>query len=290
MQGMSSLQAQSVVENVLSSDTNSEVIKEWQILTDKMKIRCALLTPRGSNPISAKQTAAWAEYEEFLQKSGIEKVLNLGNIATDFVPQGWSMELLSYYYAALQIGSVFETFPMPHSPYTYPIIGEVDVFYRVDPSASARGTAANELTADDPEDGQTTFTARKITARLDLSDDLVEDSVNMLLDSIMQIHIPNAMKRGVENAIINGDRAATHQDHGVTAGDVSKAWQGLRRDALERSATFDIEASSGTFDFGDFSRLLEEGGHYFDRPEDCGWVITDGAFASYQKIYATGNT
>ena len=273
-QGMSAIESQAVVEDVLSSPTDSDVIKEWQTRMDKMKIRCAILTPRGHNMISPRATKAWSEHEDFLTRTGIDKVLRLGNVATDFVPHGWSMELLAYYYAALQVGSIFDTFPMPYSPFTYPIIGEPEVYYRPEPTASNRGNDNNEIVADDPDTGQITFTARKITARIDLYDDLVEDAVDMMLDDLMRVHIPMAMKRGVESALINGDRRGTHQDNNVTAtNDVRKAWQGVRRDALERSATFNVGANNGTFDFGDFSRLLEEGSYYFDRPEDCCWLL-----------------
>lgn len=273
--GMPRKDAEKEIQKVLSSPTDSEVIKEWQRRMDRMKVLCVLLTKPGpgQKTVTPRDTYAWAEHEAFLEKTGISKVLTTGSIATDFVPEGWSMELLSYYYEKLELGAAFDTFPMPHNPFIYPIIGRPTAKRRTVPTSSARG-GANEKEATDPANGQITFNAEKITARIDLHDDLVEDAVEMLLDDLMQRHIPDAMVQGVEDALINGDTQTTHMDTGSNdASDTAKCWDGLRRLALEREATVDIEASSGVFDFSDFSRVLEKGGHYLRNPKECGWIV-----------------
>ena len=182
------------------------------------------------------------------------------------------MELLGYYYAMLQLGSAFSTFPMPHNPFTYPIIGRPRAYRRTTPTSSARG-ASNEKKASDPRTNRITFDAEKIITRTDLHDDLVEDSVDMLLDDLMRVHIPEAMVQGVENGIVNGDTTATHQDSGLDSDDTAYCWDGLRKIALERAATVDIEVSSGLFDYSDFSRVLERGGHYLSNPKETAWVL-----------------
>ena len=83
------------------------------------------------------------------------------------------------------------------------------------------------------------------------------------------------MARAVESAIVNGSRQGTHQDNnfeGATS-PVEKAWDGLRRIALERGTDRErwILKTQGATRLGlMISRdLIEKGGHYLIHPDDC---------------------
>ena len=189
--------AMKVVNDVIRNETDSEVMKEFQQRMDKMKIRCGLLATRnkaGGSILRPSETDAWEDHKNFLDKSGITKILTNVNITTDFVPEGWSTELLQYYYEKLEVGGSFMSFPMPRSPYTRPIMGRPTAKRRTTPTASTRG-GNNEKTASDPANNIVTFEAEKMAVRIDLHDDFVEDTDDLddVIDDLMMIHIPEAM-------------------------------------------------------------------------------------------------
>jgi hypothetical protein len=277
-EGMTKKEAKSVINQVIASKPDSDLVREFQKRSDRIKMRCDIL---GKRP---EELQMWDEHEAWLEKTGIDKVLNISGAATDFIPEGWSMETRLYYYQALKLGSAFEEFPMTASPENFPLIGRPTAHHH-SRAASNRGVAANEYVASDPTEGVTTFTARTLSVRVDLEEEYVEDSADTL-DTVLEQALPHAMARGVESALVNGSRQATHQDNNfqVATSPVEKAWDGLRRVALERAATLDIEASSGAFGFDDFSRLIELGGHYLIHPDDCCWVLSNAVYTKSMRF------
>ena len=276
---MSRYEAKTAIQDVLTMQPETETLKEYQVWSDRIKFQCELL---GKRPIDLM---IYPQYEDFLQKTGIDKTLNLAGAATNFIPEGWSMETLAYYYQALKLGMAFEEFTMPNSPYTYPIIGRPTAHYATRAN-SQRGTAADEFPLSaDADEGAVTFTARTISVRVDLEEEYVEDSA-MAMEALVSQLIPYEMARAVESAIINGDTNGTHQDANFQSATspVEKAWDGLRRIALERSATLDIEAGSATYGYDDFSRLVEEGGIYTVFPDDNCWVMPNAAYTKATRF------
>ena len=279
-EGMTKKEAKSVINQVITSEPDTDIVRDFQKRCDKIKMRCDIL---GKRP---EELQMWDEHEAWLEKTGIDKVLNISGAAVDFIPEGWSMETRLYYYQALKLGSAFEEFPMTHSPQNFPLIGRPTAHHH-SRAASGRGTAANEFTASDPTEGVTTFTARTLSVRVDLEEEYVEDSADTL-DTVLEQALPHAMARAVESAIVNGSRTATHEDANFQAATspVEKAWDGLRRIALERltAGTLDIEAGGGTFGFDDFSRLVEKGGHYLIHPDDACWVLSNATYTKSMRF------
>ena len=206
-------------------------------------------------------------------------MLNVAGSPENYIPDGWSMDTLQYYYQALRVVSAFEEFPMTRRTETFPIIGRPEAQYQT-ARGPKRGDETDEFSSTDPDEGVTTFTARTIHVRVDLEDEYVDDTANVL-DTLLRL-IPNAMAKGMESGVLNGSRTATHEDNRFQTkkNSVEKAFDGMRRIAGERGieAMLNIEADAGTFGFDDFSRLLERGNQkYHVMPDDCCWVLPNAS-------------
>ena len=270
-------EAQKTFYKALKSPTDSEVMLELQTRCDRMKMKCDLLKKE------PHQLREFAGFQSFLEKSGFEDVIKIigTSTTTNFVPEGWSNEVQKYYYLALKVAALFNEFTMPQNPFNWDILGRPAAKLRAEPTASARGTAANEVVAADPVQGVVTFTAKVLTVRVDITEEFTEDAIDTYYDTLSREVIPEALAEGVETAIINGDTSATHQDDGITATDPEKAWNGLRRDALRHSsaATVDVTESSGTFNYGRLTELIGVGKKYLLSPADTAWVCDTEAYS-----------
>lgn len=117
---------------------------------------------------------------------------------------------------------------------------------------------AGQYPASTVQTGQSTITAKGLACRYVLDEELVEDSAILLLPA-MQRMISKDLRDAVEDALINGDSSATHQDDiadwnirdrwGSTpalggSNDHRKLWKGLRRQAYDRVTTYDFSNSA----------------------------------------------
>jgi len=77
--------------------------------------------------------------------------------------------------------------------------------------------------------GKVRFDAKKIAARVILTEELVEDAIIPALP-LLKKDIVSAIATAIETATINGDTTAPHQDTDVTDNrDARKAWMGYRK-------------------------------------------------------------
>ena len=278
--GMARKDARDKIQAVISSPTDNATIKEYQHKSDRVKLECHLL---GKKPF---QLESYDEYEAWLEKTGIDKALNIAGSPANYIPEGWSMQTMQYYYQALRVASAFDEHPMTHRVETYPIVGRPEAQYQTT-RGPKRGNETDEFSATDPDEGVTMFTARTLHVRVNLEEEYVEDSANVL-DTLLML-IPNAMAKGMESAILNGSRTATHEDNRfhIKTNAIEKSFDGLRRYALERGteAILDIEANGGAFGFDDFSRLLERGSQeYHVEPDDCCWVLPNAVYTKSMRF------
>ena len=101
--------------------------------------------------------------------------------------------------------------------------------------------------------GQAQITAKGLSTRYILDEELIEDSAVLLLPA-MQRMIAKDMRDAVEDALINGDSAATHQD-AIASWNIRERWgstglggtndhrrvfKGLRAAAYDKSTTLDV--------------------------------------------------
>ena len=275
-------EVEEVLTKVLCSPTDSALIKDFQRHCDRVKIARDMLDNSQVSSGDYKKTKWYREYQQFLENSGIDKILTVGNATTDFIPEGWSMEILSRFYQELEVASAFMEFELPHSPFNWPLMGRGKARRRVRPTASARGVAANEYPEDSSDTNKVTFESETLSVRQDLEEEFVEDSPDMLMNLLTDVIIPETMAEGIESALVNGDirahSVATGRDQNHEATDVELAWDGLRRIALSQSTTLNVGNNSGTYDFGDFARLLAKGGKYLIKPKNGFWIFENNSY------------
>jgi HK97 family phage major capsid protein len=117
---------------------------------------------------------------------------------------------------------------------------------------------AGQYPASTVQTGQSTITAKGLACRYVLDEELVEDSAVLLLPA-MQRMIAKDLRDAIEDALLNGDAAATHQDDiadwnirerwGTSpalggSNDHRKLWTGLRAQAYDRTTQFDFQTSA----------------------------------------------
>jgi len=119
--------------------------------------------------------------------------------------------------------------------------------------------------------GQAQITAKGLSTRYILDEELIEDSAVLLLPA-MQRMIAKDMRDAVEDALINGDSAATHQDAIASwnirerwgasglggSNDHRRLWTGLRAAAYDKSTTLNINS----FDAAKMLELISKLGEY----------------------------
>ena len=119
--------------------------------------------------------------------------------------------------------------------------------------------------------GQAQITAKGLATRYILDEELIEDSAVLLLPA-MQRMIAKDMRDALEDAIINGDATATHQDD-IANWDIRGRWgsaslggsndhrrlfTGLRAAAFDKSSTLDINS----LDAAKMLQLISKLGEY----------------------------
>jgi hypothetical protein len=268
-----------ILRKALTHPTNDPVMHQFHKYCDSMKLRCAVLD------IKPRESKYFPKYEKFLQDTGLEKVINISGAPSNFIPESWSAEMLTYYYQELMVASAFESFTMPNDPFRYDILGRPTTYLRSQPTASTRGSSTVEYTASDPAQGVVTFTTVEMAARVDIARRFDEDALDAYMPTLEQVLIPGAMAEAKESATVNGDNSETSFDLSITdAANVRKAYKGLRYHANLRSATVDIEASSGVYSFDRFADVLLKGGRYFIKPAENVWVMSNSAYFKALKF------
>ena len=119
--------------------------------------------------------------------------------------------------------------------------------------------------------GQTQITAKGLSTRYILDEELIEDSAVLLLPA-MQRMIAKDMRDAVEDAIINGDAAASHQDT-IASWNIRERWgaaglggsndhrrlfTGLRASSFDKATTLDVSG----IDSAKMLQLISKLGEY----------------------------
>ena len=106
-----------IVNKTFFSPTESDVINQWQHHLTVIKILTGCLAHKG---VKAEDLDYWKTYKSFLDSSGIgEKLVSVAGSPTNYIPTGWSNELLQYFYQELEVAALFNMFPMPQNPYDW---------------------------------------------------------------------------------------------------------------------------------------------------------------------------
>lgn len=193
---------------------------------------------------------------------------------SDFVFTGMSAEVINQVRQDLVVSSLFPHISMPTNPYKVPVeLGPATAYLVPENTAD---TGQTSITASQAGTASVTFTAKSIGAMTRVSKELSQDSIIPMVPFI-QSNLMRGLANGLENAIINGDSTATHQDTDTeTAGasDVAAGWKGLRKHALEQSYKVDIS----TWNLTTLRNMRKLMGKFGINPQELVLIASNSAY------------
>jgi len=169
-------------------------------------------------------------YDSYFAKNELVPRLKAFDTSTDssWVPTIMASSFIEEFELDRVVASMFRRVDMPSNPYDWPI---------QDSTTTGRIIGENAQISDAKFDtDKLTFSATKLGEHYKLTEEMNEDSAPAIMAAARQ-EVVDACARAIEQAILNGDTAATHQDSDVTAADdARKSWDGLRKFAIAKSA------------------------------------------------------
>jgi HK97 family phage major capsid protein len=171
-------------------------------------------------------------------------------VGAELIPDQFLAELHMEYQVPTVVRSLFSEVQMTSNTMLAPRINRGGRPY-------IKGTVTSDNPALYPvstvQMGQAQITAKGLSTRYILDEELIEDSAVLLLPA-MQRMIAKDMRDAVEDALINGDSAATHQDAIASwnirerwgasglggSNDHRRLWTGLRAASYDKSTTLDV--------------------------------------------------
>ena len=159
------------------------------------------------------------------------------------------------------VAPLFRDLQMPSAVYQLPVeLTDVDIYLTPE---NTQAVSQTTYSSSNPTVGQAELRAVKFTGRSFTSGELVEDSVIDIIRYIVDSHA-HGIALAMDQAILDGDTTATHQDSDVTSDrDVRTGFTGLRKyalagsldvnaggDALSLADLFDAEAKMGKYATG----------------------------------------
>lgn len=261
----------------LSGHKGNLSVAEYQLLNIcKMtgKVIDAKNVPTDINdgiPESVRKSAeqAGAKFVQSL-RMGRKDVFTTGD--GHIFPSDLSSTLLYRLYLESQLAAalISQEIPMPTDPYTLPI-ATTRIKYRKGSEAPAT-TTADKIGLSD-----VTLKTAKLIGITDFSYEAAENSIIPVLPMLMDDLAKGAVE-SLENAIINGDTATTHQDKDITAADdAAKLFDGLRKFALAQ-ASCKVDMATGGISAASILKMKASMGKYGLRPSDLLLVVSASGY------------
>lgn len=204
----------------------------------------------------------------------------------DWIPQAFSSTLQEEIWLGLEVAKLFRRMPMPAATYTLP--------FSPGRLIALAGTEGGEVAKQKGKTGKIVFTAKKIKAVVEMTDEFEEESLVPALN-FLRGQLIEAFALGQETMVINGDTGQNIYVAGKVPGasDVRSLVRGVRADAMSTGAKVDFGAASG-FTAANLRALRTTMGKYGKKPSDLAYVVTMAdynkmlAFDGYQKLYEYG--
>jgi len=192
------------------------------------------------------------------QKTLVTGTVNSGAelIATDL-----SSELLNRMYLDSPIASEFvaSEIDMPTPSFQLPIRTTRPTFYKGSENPGSNPTESS------PGTDNVTLTAQKLIGRTNFSYEAEEDAIVPVLGMVTE-NLASAAADALEDAIINGDTAGTHQDSDATASGSMTLFNGIRKLAL--GGSLDRSLSTGGISDTNILTLKKDMGRWGIRPNE----------------------
>lgn len=185
----------------------------------------------------------------------IAKIFNdTANVGAEFIPDVTMPILWETLVAERRIEALFGTMNMSNKTEIYPFR---TTGLRPYIKGANTSDSYGSYTASTPATDSRTFTATGLAVRAIVDEDASEDSI-IASEALFRQMLAEALTDATEDAILNGDSNATHQDTGIAAWNIRSrwgstglgtsadhrfAWLGLRADAIDNSNTADKSAA-----------------------------------------------
>lgn len=249
-------------KGLLDTDEN---LSNWHVemkrlANDRMMVRSMLVgdqsTPKMDLAISRHLAVAPRVISAQIAKANYDGA----GVGAELIPDQFLADLHMEYEVPTVVRSLFSEVQMTSNTMLAPRINRGGRPY-------IKGTVSSDNPALYPvstvQMGQAQITAKGLATRYILDEELIEDSAVLLLPA-MQRMIAKDMRDAVEDALINGDSASTHQDAIASwnirgrwgaaglggSNDHRRLWTGLRAASFDKSTTLDVNAI-------DSAKLLE---------------------------------
>lgn len=176
-------------------------------------------------------------------------------VGADWIPDVMVPELAKAVYTPKAVEQLFPTWEMQSKNLEIPF-----QTLNVKPYLKSSATYGT-ITAEDDTASKVSVVAQSFAARISADEDSTEDALMGAL-SVLRDSVADSIASGVEDAIINGDSTANHQDMDIaaspnvwdirsrwgsgtgTASDHRRAWLGLRAHSFDATSTLDVAAQS----------------------------------------------
>ncbi|MBA7646162.1 hypothetical protein ES703_53924 [subsurface metagenome] len=217
----------------------------------------------------------WKTYESDI--SELRKAMDTQTTAEGFewIPTGFSTELIERVKLALKVAALFRRFNMPTPTYRFPAEGVEAVAYLAPESVV---DSSVKITASTPRTRRVTFEARKLAARVMFSEEMTEDSLIPVLPFIKD-KLVEALAVAEETSVINGVALpGPHQDIDVVNPlDARFAWDGLRlfaRTCAGGVAQVNFGGTAAGFTTINMRAIREAMGIYGVDPDKLTWITS----------------
>lgn len=222
----------------------------------------------------------------------IRKSLNTSNSGegNDWIPTNFSGAFFEFLRVPTSLAGLFTMLPMTSDTMKVPTISAGHTAYLVGETEFDDGA---KFTTSKVTSANVTLAAKKMAIRTFYSGEMEEDSAVAIVPLVLD-QIRKDLAEALENAMINGDTAATHGDTAVTsAADVRKAFLGLRQWAIDESNT---TAFTGTPVIDDFRAFIQSMGKWGHGPSDVfcvtspkGYQLMIRRFSDVTTVDKAGN-
>jgi len=314
-------EAKAIYEEFLTSKPANETVARFHELSTKLTLLRTIMRRYDPDwePSRAQNNVARAWFREYqaIQKSTftdsfLERAFDTQstNDGPDWIPSFMSADLIRYIEVRGGLIPLLRSVAMPGKVYDLPFtstagIGHVFSERTASPSAAYNYTTRELYTNGSGPIDNNRLDAITIRAFIVASQQVIEDSIIPMID-FMATDTADAIRRAIEDAIINGDGTTTHFDTLPSisytpdgAGGVHNrtAWDGFRLNINTNGANARVALAATSYgSLAPFANVLAKMGRYAaEGPGNLAWVASPLAyfkllalpeFATVEKIGA----
>lgn len=266
-------------------DTKAAPTKDVEKKMDELFIASALCVKKdGSFDRDAyAKVASRNEYADAIKASGFTVDANSStgaNTGADFIPTGFSAQLLEEIFLKLEIANLFGRINMPSATYTFPFSPK-----RMIARAVAEAAAP---TKDKAATDKIVFTANKLMSNVEFTDEFELDGIIVALPFIRK-QLIDGFALAQEMIALNGDKGTNIYSAAITGEDCRKYAKGIRADAM--AATCKVDASGAAATDVLMRSMRAAMGKYGKSPSDLAYIVNMDTynkmlgFSGYQALY-----